>query len=75
MGREGHSTVIHNATTKPFEDTTYYRRYSNETNLVCNVKSIVIWRQSYIGFLGSVGATDVSGWRATAEQGKCHVPD
>jgi len=54
--RKSHNMAIHNAIRELFEYTTRYRRHSDETNLVCNVKSIVIWRQSYIGLLGPVRA-------------------
>ena len=60
--------------TNQFEYTIYYR-CSNETNLVCDVKSIVIGCQSHIGLLGSVRAADASGWRVTVKQGTRYVPN
>ena len=62
-----HSKAIHDATTKPFEYTAYYRTYSDETNLVRNVKSIMIRRQPHVGLLSSVRAIVALGWRATVE--------
>ena len=58
---QSHSILIHSAKREPCEYMTCYRKHSDETNLVCDVKSIMIWRQSHIGLLSSVGASDVSG--------------
>lgn len=52
--RKSHNMAIRDAIRKLFEYTTCYRRHSDETNLICNVKSIMIRHQSHVGLLGPV---------------------